>query len=369
MSIETNFLYRLTKLWWFQIPKWLKRHPILFGSLTDGFYLVQWPIVAAFTPPVALALSFLAGAKAPGETFSSSLLLLLALIIPGIMSAHLGLWVVFGYSLGNLFFHEQWSYVSHPLAVLFQVKVPLVLSYLLLALAVVIIPLVLTAARLRVRSLKKPLVEFVLGGLLISGLIWVWALATIVLIRPVFTWQGSQPTTSAIEPLQVHTWALALGAFTAFTFRFFLERQARSDHIKQWIRELQQSTPPVEQQPITGLLQHAGLASVLTFLMSGMMGRWFEAALVWTFLFFLLWLRHKLATTSFPLIRLLTRVPWILRFIISIGLGYALSHVVVSALWQRTNTFQPVLLSTCLSLAITTLIVGVGQKAKRQNHV
>ncbi len=365
---------RLLQWWWIQLPLRVARwFPTLGSGLSDGLYLVRWPIIAGIGPLVALLLGLLLGALHQEATFTASSFVMALLIAVGLLSAHLGVWAIGGYAIGDLFLHRRSGVSTDVLDNVLQVQVPLLLSYVLFALAVVIIPLILTAIRLQIR--QQPLsprllrlLEIVVYVSLSAGVIYLWAMAMVILIRPVYIWQGDQPTASAIVPLQERGWILSLTAVLATSIRLFLETRATSLRVARLAALMSQALQAISAQQS----QHAvpwvvrllvGAAS-LTLLMSGMIANWLEAGLVFVFITLVLWVRDQLRASSWPLLQPLAYVPWLIRFAIGLVLSYVLSRAIVSALWSYTQTFQPVLVATCLSVALLTLLTAVGQPVR-----
>src|SRR5205823_7139746 len=94
-------------------------------------------------------------------------------------------------------------------------------SYILLAIPAITVPLLATqlSQGLRVRQLADPnvrlWVQATIHGAICGVLIDLWSQSVIVLIRPLFTWVGADPTVEAIYPVQEQTLLLVIAAFVA----------------------------------------------------------------------------------------------------------------------------------------------------------
>lgn len=367
---------RLIKLWWVQLPLRVARlFPTLGSGLSDGLYLVHWPIVAAAAPVAATVLGVLLGAVHPEETFTSSSLVMALMIAVGMLSANLGVWTVGGYAIGDFFLHRRALFGLGPLESLLQVRAPLLLSYFLLALSVVVVPLILASIRLRVRQLRLPVwplrvLEVLICIALSAALVYLWAIATALLIRPIYTWRGDQPITSAILPLQERGWILSATAAVAVIVRLVLEQRARSPRVTIMANILSQALQIIARQrmqpTLSWLLRLLAGAAGLTLLMAGMISGWLEAVLVFVFLAFVLWVRDQLRRVSWPWLRVLAHIPVLVRFAVGFALSYFISRAIAGALWNQTQGFQPILFATCLSVAILTLFTATGQPASQR---
>ena|SRR5690348_2321934 len=98
-------------------------------------------------------------------------------------------------------------------------------------------------------------------------------------------------------------------------------------------------------------------ACFVTFLLSGMLSSWTDgfilAGSIFAIRFYNRSLSHRLRNWD----TLVSRLPALLRFTGGIGLAYLLARLIVSAMWQRTTTFRPVLISIVLSLGAMTLLI------------
>jgi hypothetical protein len=158
--------------------------------------------------------------------------------------------------------------------------------------------------------------------------------------------------------------------------RLLLESRAQSPRVEKFAAILNLAFPMVVHKrksvvlvpPFSWILG----AFALTLLLAGMISGIIEGVVVFLFFGLLLWGRHALQTSSWSWLQFLMQIPVILRFGLGLLLNYYLSRLIVGALWNVTNTFLPVLISACLSIAILTVLTivkPVGTPNQRETGV
>jgi hypothetical protein len=283
----------------------------------------------------------------------------------GLMSAQLGMWTLVGYALGDVLIHDHSTGWLSALQLTLWVYVPLLLSYILLGMFLMGLPLAGSILRLRVQSFQlqgrlRLLLETAAYVSFVSVLVYMWTQAMPVLIRPVFTWRSDAPPTEAITPLQERYWVLILVAVAVCLTRVVLEGRARrNSRVNKLALVLGLAFPMVASRrraiAWNRYLALAFKALGYTFLLAGMISGYLEGLLVSGFIALVLWARERGQRIASPLLQKWVRVPLLLRFAIGLAVSYAVSWMIVSTLWGATNTFRPVLVATCLSIAIIML--------------
>lgn len=213
---------------WITAPRWLsQRFPALRGLAGDGHVVTTVPLAGVLLPAAALAVGLVAGLFRTGyeDVYTESVLLLAVLVGIGAFSSQLGLLMLLGFVLGDIvstrpvieyaarFSRDFWfsgvlgeGIIAH----LVHIRLPRLVTYLLLAAVVVVLP---RAARGAVGSVGRGRrMPAALAWLLVSGLVTViswlgvgaWVAGAPTLIRPVFVWASPNgvPTAQAIQPLQ-----------------------------------------------------------------------------------------------------------------------------------------------------------------------
>jgi hypothetical protein len=337
--------------------------------LADGSYLCAWPIVAAAAPPVALLVGLLAGWLHPlgGATYTSSILVMAVLLVVGGLGSGLGSWLLAGYVLGDLLYPHPFSYRSL-LWGLLHVRAPLLIAYLLLAVMVVLVPAVgqgagrSLAAHLRSTGRGVRIVAAaVLQGTLQGALAWVWTHSVPTLIRPVYTWSGATPPTSAIQPLQERGLVLVVIAAALGVARPFLAAAAARRSPGAAAAPL--PLPRRRRASWPAWISITARVLVTAFVLAGIFTGWldalgFAAAFVGLLLF-----RRWLARVE-GWARLIVKVPILLRIGLGVGSAYLLGHWIVGTLWSRTSTFLPILASTTLSLLVLAALLPEGASGR-----
>ncbi len=227
-------LERLGTRVWVGAPRaLLARFPSVRGLAGDGYFVVTLPRTAALLPIVVGVLALLAGGLRLGyrDVFTESLVLLCLLVAVGFFSTQLATVAFIGFVVGDILSTRSptasysgsslWfsgPLASGPLAHLAHVRLPTLISYLLLAAVLIALP---RAARTVTRAVGRgrrlgPLPAWAVVTGILAVITWLgvdaWLSAAPTLTRPVFTWRraGALPTAAAITPLQVQGgWVLA----------------------------------------------------------------------------------------------------------------------------------------------------------------
>src|SRR5215208_1722447 len=366
-------------LWWMRVPAATRRvSRILPAILADGLYLSAWPRVAAIAPPLALLLGLLLGWLhfAPGETFTFSILVMALMLLVSNFSAALGAWLWLGYVVGDFFLFRRNIYSYSVLEQFVHVRVPLLIAYVLLAMLLVFIPLLSPWLRrqvlthLHVPRIPRIVINTTLQAILQAVLVYVWVQAVPTLIRPVYTWQGGTPPIEAIQPLQQNGWVLVILAGLVGAMRMVLQYRAFGQHAvvqraAQLRTALRESAPVRRELPLgIGVLLKAAF---LTLLLSGLLTTWLQAiglAVAWALI--MLW-RETVLPRLDGWLRLVSRVPLVIRLALSALISYFLGLQIVGAPWDGTSTFLPIIIAMVISLAVCSLLTpGRAEAMPRQ---
>jgi len=351
---------------------------ILPAILADGLYLSAWPRVAAIAPPLALLLGLLLGWLhfAPGETFTFSILVMALMLLVSNFSAALGAWLWLGYVVGDFFLFRRNIYSYSVLEQFVHVRVPLLIAYVLLAMLLVFIPLLSPWLRrqvlthLHVPRIPRIVINTTLQAILQAVLVYVWVQAVPTLIRPVYTWQGGTPPIEAIQPLQQNGWVLVILAGLVGAMRMVLQYRAFGQHAvvqraAQLRTALRESAPVRRELPLgIGVLLKAAF---LTVLLSGLVTTWLQAiGLAVALALIMLW-RETVLPRLDGWLRLVSRVPLVIRLALSALISYFLGLQIVGALWDGTSTFLPIIIAMVISLAVCSLLTpGRAEAMPRQ---
>ena len=376
----SSFAERVSYVWWLGGPVAAKeKSSWLSAVLADGAYLVAWPWLAALAPPLSFLIGLGLGAEHPGYIFSCSLVMVLGMFVIANFSAALGLWMWVGFLLGD-FFHPHYIFRGNSFpAHLLYFYIPLVLTNLLLAGLLVITPLtakmlrIRTAAELKLAFFRSRSSTFILHAVIQAMLAGVWTQTIANLVQPAFSWQGTGAPVECIRPLQYFGWILALTAGLMGTARIFAEYAATArPKVASRLREFGAAMAATQTRGIPRMPGWAALvlkAAFSTFMLSGLITRWWET-LELMFMFLLLFsLRRLISQHWIWWTRMVSRVPLLVRLLLATGAGAALSWRMVSRAYVIDNSFQSIILTVTICLLLVSfLIPGTGAQPKTQSQ-
>ncbi|PTM57536.1 hypothetical protein C8J48_0084 [Desmospora activa DSM 45169] len=350
-------------------------------TMTDGFHLTAWPRWGSLLPLVSLTTGLLFGWLNLGYEYiySESILFLTVAVIFGIFSAHLGIMFLIGFTFGEFILSLDWF--STPrigrdgiVQNIFLHRVPLLISYGLLAVLMVKIPVLTKQLLAQIHppqglSRKTKTTLVMIGhSLLTAVMVYFWIQIMPVLIRPVFTWISRNPSVKAVETFQVYGFWLVFVAVFISLFRVYLqslttyqrELRKRIDTLERTFEQRLMEKPEVI--PLRDRLHpwvHTILVSVmLTLVLSGLYESWIDAILLSSFILFLQAARIRLIPVplgKWP--QWIERVPLLYRLIIGFVVILFLSHQIMNFFYSSSlQTFRPVILLTGLAMFIAFLL-------------
>lgn len=385
---RTDLIGRLMNLWWHRLPFNLRMWPLSATTLSDGAYLIKWPTVAAFGPPLAASVGFLLGwlRLSPGETYTYSLTLMAVMMIISGFSAALGAWFCGGYAIGDFFFFRptllsSGTLLADPVFSLTRVGGPAVLLYLLLLNLLVLAPYVSSIVRRRtlvrakalLETLKLTLVVTLLGmacqALVYAALVYVWTQSVPLLIRPVWTWTGNAPTVAAMAPLQeAGMWlvylAVLLGAGRVALEHSALRRLEVLVPLHVW-ETLLGSAVQRRASRLPAWVSAVGGAALTTFVLAGMLSTWIDAALLWIAITTIMICRSIIAQRFGAWTTVVNWVPVVVRVAACWWISYVLAQYILSTGWGSVDSFRPMLFSTVVSLAAFAALVPGARREKK----
>lgn len=362
----------LTYFWSVTLPHWLDPWaPRFADAFADGAWTAAWRGMSAIAPLLAFAIGFLVPQVWPGmRTVYTESPLFMGLIIAGaILSGPIGVMMLLGHVIAMLVWgstgvplrarHQEW------LDYFFRRWGSVLISYLLLAIPVIIVP---RQGRWMAEEMPLPLktsdtarvgVEAILYAVGCGVLIYLWCQAIPALIRPVFTWLKMAPRVEAISPIQQDWQWLVGAAITAALLRLLAERMVIGDSSRvtsiAGLQEQRWSNPERHDEfwrQIPTLIRVLITSVIVSLLLSGLYESWVDALLVAAVTAaFELWRAGIVVRFPEWWERAVVKVPALLRFVIALVLGYFLSQWVITRQW-RGDTFRPVLWATVSTLLI-----------------
>lgn len=354
----------------------------LAAMFSDGQYISAIPAAGIFAPLIALFWGLFVGVIHfyLGETYTYSLLLMSLMLAISSFGAMLGIWLWVGYCLGDgLLFLLGIGYFSTARNFLDRVGLfylPSILSYLLLATLLIIIPF--ASQGLREQSLKfkmPPFLRTILGAIIqlavVAGLVYVWTQSMPVLIRPIFTWHRNSPSTAAIAPLQRTGWVLSIVAIIFGTARIIAEKIALArPAAKMRARAAQASlrlAAAFKRFRIPGFITVIPKAILFTFLLSGMFEGWLDAILFFIFLVIVLEAREFISNYMLFWMRIVSFVPILIRFIIALAISSVFGYIILNLMWRDARTFLPIIIGTAFSFIVFAILIP-GHSARTKSR-
>lgn len=363
---------RLAKLWSLTIPGRLaKRAPTLADSFRDGAWTAAWPPVAAFAPLAGLILGFLA-ALVLDVSYTESLAFMMLVIAGAIMSGPVGVMLLAGYAVGNLLLKE--GYYSSSSYSDFLPRFLTAWGGKLIVLALLAFPAVLLpplARRMvwpvagRAAPGNRLAVRAALYAAVVGVLVFLWAQAMVVLVRPVFVLpsSGGQPTPEAIEPVQnLWPWLVAVGVVAAAgrvivesrVLRRFPWATAVAEAYRNWWALAPRRPSTWQQAP--ALVRVLVVALLGTALLAGTYERWFDPLIAFVGVGALEAWRLGVQRGLIGGVRgAIRRIPGIVRFVIAVILGYGVAYLPVSSMFFA-GSLRPVLFGALASMAVFYLL-------------
>ena len=224
----------LAVFFWLSAPlKLLRRFPSMRGVFADWHGVALVPPVAVVSP-VVVGVGFLAvGMFGFGyeDVYSESLLLMAAIIGLGAFSGQLGALGLLSFAVGDFFVRSsRWRvFIADDdefiLTRIGRWWLPLIITYLLLAVAVLVIPRLGRSLAFGVGRWRRipTSMAWLVSSLVVVVASWValrtWVAAAPTLIRPRFTWFDTAPTVDAIMVFQQQGQTLVAAGVAATVVR------------------------------------------------------------------------------------------------------------------------------------------------------
>ncbi|HLL65742.1 MAG TPA: hypothetical protein VK453_08330 [Micromonosporaceae bacterium] len=380
---------RISDALWVGLPLRVRRISAgLAVATVDGLYLAARPLIGLLAPIVAFVGGFVVGAFHPGFDiiFTEALWLLMLVAAIGAASGAVGLYLTVGFALGDLTLGDHpsrtyQSYVTSPVEAFAGQYGSLLLSYLLLAMLAVGVPIAaksLAAEFMLPTSTPRALRAIVAIVTVIATtglLVYVWLQSTPLLVRPVFVWTGTQPTVEAMAPAQQSgAWVITF-AVLAGTARSVVQLTSaanmggagadpaagtrlpgRMDELEARFRTAQPVVPLLSRLPLPARLVIR--AAFLTLILSGLYAAYWHALLTFVVLLAAQFLAAFLGTRApAGYARRMNRVPRLIRLLLVIVPVYLVGTLVMGYFLRRAPlSFLPFLILTILSAVLMSLL-------------
>lgn len=381
-SNNPTILPTVIDFWWKRVPLAVNRFSRNAAMVfADGLYLSGWPWIGALAPLLAGLLGLLLGWLHPfGEdsyTFSiPAMALMVAISNLGIA---LGMWLWLGYAFGDLIIYAtevHYRYASGlfaPVEDLVRVRIPFLLSDLLLGILLILIPFISlrvtteTIARFRVPRALRLTAILNIQACILAVLVYLWTQAVPTLIRPLYTWREvGLPNAVLVQD----GWRIVVVAVSIWVVRFLLKFRAltvaKSAERVAALRNVLANTPPGPAMVLpaipavlSNIIPIPIKAALITFLLSGLIESWLQGIVAFIGVSLILLVRDVIIPFVGIWTRLVSRVPLVIRFALGIFIAWLLGSLILNATWGfgRDTTFWPLMLSTLASLLVFALLI------------
>lgn len=378
----TKVLEKMSDLFWIRLSLWsryISRQMPL--KTTDGIYLNVNPIAGAAAPIAALLLGLLFGAGQLGydTVYTESMLFLCIAVLFGTFSANLGMLFLAGFVVGEFILAANWTSVPSTrydglIANVFRYRIPLLISYGLLAIVTVQIPVLIKQLLIQIKLPLRFNNHIKLGfamltqPLLTGTVIYFWVQIMPVLIRPVYTWTARTPRVEAMANFQEYGYVLVTLAVLASLLRVYLQSRTvfdktlseRMDQIEQKADRVFTKAKPVK--PIGDYfhpwVKTVALTLVMAVTLSGLYELWWDALILSAFILVIQAARSRLI--HIPLGKWpywMARIPVLYRLIIAFLLILYFSKSIIEYYYSGyQQTFRPVIVMTGLAMVFVYLL-------------
>jgi hypothetical protein len=388
---------QLTRLWSVTIPRRIESWaPRIADAFADGAWTAIWPRITAYAPiaafivgfAVAVLLPFVPASFLPGlyeRVWSELLPFMMLVVAAGILLGTAGLGLLAGLVVGDVLrlpiayvggWTNWYSLSDNPLVAILMVAGSALITYLLLAVPAVTLPMVARsfAERTPLRRISSPRGRMVARAgvyVLAAGLLtFFWTRGVVVLIRPVFTWRGPDPVVEAIYPVQFQ-WEWLVGtAVIAVIVRVVLQelvvrRSPKANRIgalqgERWAN----ASPGAFWDRVGPIPLIALIAGTVTLLLAGTYEDPIDPVLVFAIAALVGAWRMGIIRPTTGWARAAERVPALGRLVIAGLVGYALARIVVELLYA-TGSLRPVLVGILLIVAVFAALFPRADRARR----
>jgi hypothetical protein len=290
-------------------------------------------------------------------TFTYSLLWLSIIVGIGALGAAPGAFFVLGYAIGDFFLLTRGD--------LGLGRLGLLVSYLVLALLVVVVPRAVTALRRRTMGTHpgsglRAVIEIAVGAICMGALVVAWSLAAAGEVRPAFTWRPAGiPDLSAISPLQQGAPFLAVVGLIAGAVRVILEKQSVNEaEVRAYRESLDATLQRIRPRPPMGPVVAVPVqAAFFTVVLAGYVTDWLEVPPLFLGLCASLLVR-RLSGHVFPAwSRAIDRVPVLIRMAVGTAVAIVLARAIIAPAFGSTESFRPVIDAIIVSALVFALLL------------
>lgn len=361
----------LEELWSVRIPGWIESwSPQTAQAMADGAWTAVIRGVAAFAPIAAFVIGLASRLlfRDLNEVYSQSLAFMVLLVAGAILSGPVGLGLFAGYILQDLVLGNKVGTFGAPSPVgVFAGKL---ISYSLLAMPAVVLPLLVkqltSAVQLRriTDARTRMLAQVALQAVIAGALIYFWTQSLVILIRPLFSFVGVEPSFSTLNSIQSGAIWLVGAAVLATAAReiivqMVLPRLPRASVVtalERW-RWSDEKKSVLDKLPEP--VRVAIASTLLTIILAGTYESWFDLFISALIIGLIgAWRANLLRQIPIPMqwaYRVRQFHP-MLRLLVATLAGFLLTTFVVAPFWGGSGGIRLLMIGSLLTLIIFNLL-------------
>jgi hypothetical protein len=355
----------LADLIWVRLPEILGRRVLTLGvALADGGWVRVSPTVAVAAPFVAMSTGGFLGLVRPDPIYTKTVWVLVVLTLIGAIGSSFGTYAWLGYvALDSIVHGRQTDYASARFSgwdSWWRLDVPLLTTYLVLAVAMVAVPIAATGLTLNTSKVfgrkfgANVIVRAGLQGLFVGVGIGLWSHAAAFMVRPLWSFVNAVPPIEAIRPLQTSAKVLGWTSGCAAAARVSIQRLVTP-------ATMRLKRPRLMAEGSTKWpwwLRAVGKAAVITLLMSGLIETQRAAMFVFAVLFTLAGVQQVGLRRLGGYVRFVTSIPIIIRLIlVGMTATFLADRLVREAVSKGAVSFVTMLTVFLVSVAIGALLL------------
>ncbi len=367
----------VSRLWHVTMPRVLDRvSTTLADQMADGAWLAAIPGLAAVVPILAFLFGFYVPHSFPAReielVYTESMLFMIAAIAISFLSGTAGIALWLGYLVADILGPMIDTPASWENDRRIGLIAGLLVTDLLLSVLVIVVP---NLARRMAEEVDLPFRSDAAGDrallrtrtALAAGsaavLAFLWAQATIVLIRPPWVWAQHSPRTESVSNVQDGWPLLVAVAVIAATARMLLEQAialrpvlAARVHVLLDARWASPRSRARSISPVGIAGRSVVMALLITALLAGMYEDVLDAAIIFVAaVATALWRSGAFVRGPRQYVEAMRHIPSVLRLVVAVGIAFLVGEAVFGGLY-RDGSFRSVLFGAVLTLVLMAVL-------------
>lgn len=361
----------LEELWSVKLPAWLESwSPQTSQALSDGSWTAAVRGVAAFAPIVAFIIGLISRLifRDLGATYSESLIFMALLVAGATLSGTVGVGFLAGYIVQDLLLWNKVPVFGTPNPA--GVLAGKIISYMLLAVPAVLLPMLARqiSGAVQFQQLTSPRARMIgqiaLHAIIAGTLVYFWSQSLLILIRPLFSFVGAEPSFQTVAAVQGGAVWLVLAAVLAVVLRevaiqMFIPKMPRASIVT----NLQRLRWTGEKESVLDKLPEpvrvAIASTVVTILLAGTYESWLDLLVAGLVIGAIgVWRSNLISKIPIPMGWALSvrRIHPMLRLLGATLAGYLISTLVVATLWGPAGGVRLLMIGSLLTLIVFNIL-------------